>query len=451
MGRFDKYKTNKQDVKTDVAKEINLMRNQEQYNLQFIKITKLIKSPFNKFDEYKDSKHEKWLEIKNSIQEYGVLNPFKVILNEQGSYEVLAGWNRTQMIKELISEGNEKFLEGVPCYVLPTNTSEIDQQIIAEIDNTGEGHTDPQEVRESIARLAILYQQKNEQEGTNKSIVKQISQDTGLGERQVQRYNSINKKMIPALQDYFDNKQINIENGSKIADLPEEGQKLILNILEQSDSNKKISADEIKIVKEQSQKLKEELREKEELTKKLEEQASILEEQKRKLEEQKQKEIEEKDVQIKNTLLKLEEREIELKNKLEQERENLETKEINKFKQELENLINDKETLSLEKEELEEEKKQLEQKTAQKEKEVESLKNKIKDLEKKKEENQQSKIDSSKMEELKLEIKMRENIKDIIHKLGVVSTQISQNSSLKKNLQDELSKLKNSINQVNLS
>ena len=295
MGRFDKYKTNgakkqgEEDIQVGVAKEIELMKNQDQYNLQFIKITKLIKSPFNKFDEYKETKAEKWKEIKDSIQEYGILNPLKVVLNNQGLYEVLGGWNRTTMIRELIEEGNTQFLSGVPCYVL-TNISEIDQQIIAEIDNTGEGHTEPQEIRESIARLAILYKQKNEQNGTNKSIVKQISQDTGLGERQVQRYNSINKKMIPELRSYFDNKQINIENGSKIADLSEEGQKFILNLLEQSDSDKKISADEIKIAKEESLRLKEnyekKLQEKEELAKKLEKQTSVLEEEKKKIQEQ---------------------------------------------------------------------------------------------------------------------------------------------------------------------
>lgn len=465
MGRFDKYKTNvtkkqgQEDIQAGVAKEIELMKNQDQYNLQFIKITKLIKSPFNKFDEYKESKAGKWKEIKDSIKEYGILNPLKVILNDQGLYEVLGGWNRTQMIKELIDEGNTKFLDGVPCYVL-TNISEIDQQIISEIDNTGEGHTEPQEVRESIARLAILYQQKNEQNGTNKSIVKQISQDTGLGERQVQRYNSINKKMIPELQSYFDNKQINIENGSKIADLDEEGQKFILNLLEQSDSSKKISADEIKIAKEQSKNLQEkyekELQAKEELAKKLEEQTSVLsvlEDEKKKLQEQNKQALEEKDKEIKNALLKIEEREVELKSKLEQERENLETEQIQKFKNELEKLSGDKEILSLQKEELEAEKEQLEKKVTkameEKEKEIKQLKNKIENLEKKESEKKDN-LDATKIEELKLEIKIKESIKDVIYKLGIISTQISKNESLKKNLQDELEKLQDTIKQVDL-
>lgn len=421
MGRFDKYKgkTTNEEKQSSAVGEIALLKTQEQYNLQFIKVTKLIKSQFNKFDEYKESKPEKYEEIKNSIKEYGILNPLKVVLNSQGLYEVLGGWNRTQMIKELIDEGNTQFLDGIPCYVL-NNISEIDQQIIAEIDNTGEGHTEPQEVRESIARLSILYQKKNEETGTNKSIVKQISQETGLGERQVQRYNSINKKLLPELQTYFDNKQISVENGAKLADLSEDGQKLILELLQKSDEDKKVTANEIKVAKEQSQKIEQEyqrnLKEKEEKEKELQEQIKNLEIQ--------------KEEEIQELLLKLQDQEEKLKKQLENLKTNEEQEELQEELQlQIEELIAEKEKLSNEKLSFEEKMKNIEEdlkkdfqkKSEDKEKEIQNLKKEIQtlseNLSKKNEET--PKLTKEELEKIEKEIKVKETISQLknLHKV----------------------------------
>lgn len=334
-----KFKNFSLGVENSTARqELNLMKNQDSFNLQFINISDLDKSPFNHFKEYKESNPTKYNEIKESIRHLGIINPLKVIPvdGQPHKYEVLGGWNKRNMVEELIAEGDTRYLKGVPCRVLPKNTPEIDQQIIAELDNTGEGHTDPVEVRESIARLAKLYKEKNIELGINSSIVKQISNNTGIGERQVQRYNAINQKLIPELQTFFDEKKLNIESASKIAAMDEDAQRLILFMVQSGES---IGKEEIQLAKEQNERMNISLAETKEKIKALE--ISLEEERKNTSNEKLQAlrdelELKELEAQEKEETLKTEIEKLKQQSSSNEETEN----KINELRRELRNQLN---------------------------------------------------------------------------------------------------------------
>lgn len=199
-------------------------------------------------------------EIAESIRKYGLMHNLLLIPvdDETGTYEydILSGEQRYWSIGKLLEEGNTDFIPGVPSRIIDKNTSEIDQKIIIEEANLKQRNYDSKTMREAINRLDELYRQKNAEEGAKLNTTKQIAEKTGLKERQVQRYNAINKKLIPELQAAFDEQKIIIEDAAKYANMDEDSQILIANLL---NSNQEVNKKEIELIKQETKKKEAEL------------------------------------------------------------------------------------------------------------------------------------------------------------------------------------------------
>jgi len=224
------------------------------------------------YDEIRPSDSNKYpinsvIEIKESISQYGLLHNLVLMPVEDDSnykYEIKSGEQRYLAIGMLLDEGNEDFIVGIPSRVLDKNTSDLDQQIILEEANIKQRSYDPETMRAAVERLRELYKKKNIKEDLNISVTKQVAKTAGIGERQVQRYNAVNDKLIPELQEAFDKSAISLEKAAQFASLDEDTQHLVVELLK---SNKNISKNEIELVKkaalEKEELLEKQLKEKE--------------------------------------------------------------------------------------------------------------------------------------------------------------------------------------------
>lgn len=212
-------------------------------------------------DNKYETKRAKIDEIKESIKRFGILfyNLIVIPIEEENyKYKILAGETRHKAIGELLDEGDKTFVPGIRCIVINKDTPIVDQKIIIEETNLIQRDYDAKTKSEAMARLRDLYKEKNEKDGTNNSITKQIAEQTGIGERQVQKYLSLDK-LIPDLKAYFDESKITIDKAAQFANLSEADQMIVVELLRQnSDASKK----EVERVKEEIKIREESLHEK---------------------------------------------------------------------------------------------------------------------------------------------------------------------------------------------
>jgi len=221
--------------------------------------------PWEDMRPSEDNKYEvkrpKIDEIKESIKRFGFLFFNLIVIpieEEKYKYKILAGETRHIAIGELLDEGDKTFVPGIRCIVINKDTSIVDQKIIIEETNLIQRDYDAKTKSEAMARLRDLYKEKNEKDGTDKSITKQISEQTGIGERQVQKYLSIDK-LIPDLRAYFDDSKITIDKAAQFTNLSEADQMIVVELLRQ---NNNVSKKEVERVKEEIKKKEESLHEK---------------------------------------------------------------------------------------------------------------------------------------------------------------------------------------------
>lgn len=199
-------------------------------------------------------------ELKESLRVRPLIHNLTVIpVDEENShyYKILAGERRWRAIGELLAEGNEKFKSGIRCFVIDKNTSETEQKIIMEESNLNQREYTPQARREALERLSELYRQKNLLDGKNidDNVTKRVAEKAGFGERQAQRYIAVNDRLIPELKTAFDESKITLENAAKFANMDEETQKLVVNLLK---SDREVTKNEIELIKKETKKKEDE-------------------------------------------------------------------------------------------------------------------------------------------------------------------------------------------------
>lgn len=235
-------------------------------------------------------------EVEESIEKFGLFHNFVLIPIEEDNYKykIVSGEQRYHAVGNLLNKGNKRYIAGVPAKILDKNTSETDRKIIQEEANIKQRNYDPQTTREAVGRLTELYKIKNKEENKDESVVKQVSEATGLGNRQVQRYNAVNTKLIDELKKEFDKANIPLERAAQFANMDQDTQKLVLELL---DTNKNITKNEIEEIKKASDLKEEELKEK---INELSEETNSYDLQKKELEAQ----IQEKENAIEESILK---------------------------------------------------------------------------------------------------------------------------------------------------
>lgn len=194
-------------------------------------------------------------DLAQSIKDNGLMHNIEVLdisTDEKREFRILSGERRYQAIKHL-KELGVKF-DTIPCKVIK-GLSEIDEEIHLIKGNSDTRVITEEEKRKQIERLTELYNIKNKHQGTNINAKKEIAKELQVSERTIERYNNINTKLIPELQEFFDNKLITLTDGDKFAKLDEQVQLSILEVLKQQS---KISKEELEIIKNENSKLVEE-------------------------------------------------------------------------------------------------------------------------------------------------------------------------------------------------
>lgn len=303
-------------------------------------------------------------DLAQNIKENGLMHNIEVLdisNTEKKEFRILSGERRYQAIKHLRETG-VKF-DTLPCKVIK-GLNEIDEEIHLIKGNSDTRVISEEEKRKQIERLNELYNIKNKYQGTKINAKKEIAKELQVSERTIERYNNINNKLIPELQDFFDNKLITLTEGDKFAKLDEQVQFAILEVLKQQN---KISKEEIEIIKTENSKLLEEKALKEKQLKEKEDLITTYQKINNELEEK-----------SRNIKIKLEEKEKEkllIREQLAKEFENNKKDEIDKLNEKLK-IINEEKAKLLQSEKENAEK--LKNNNIQLENKVNELENKLK-------------------------------------------------------------------------
>ncbi|MGL5152164.1 MAG: ParB N-terminal domain-containing protein [Clostridium sp.] len=257
-------------------------------------------------------------DLTRSIEENGLMHNIEVLEvldGEKKSFKILSGERRYQAIKRLREATGSPKYDYVPCKVIK-GLDEIEEEIHLIKGNSDTRILSEEEKRLQIKRLNELYTLKGEHsKGDNgRKLIpkKEIAKELQMSQRTVERYTNVNEKLIPELQEFFDNKVISLTDADKFAKFDEEMQYSVLEILR---NQNKISKEQIETIKEENQRLSEEKELKE---KQLKEKEVLIEEYQKEGEEIKDA-LRDKEEEKKALLDKLK-REIEEENKEEVER-----------------------------------------------------------------------------------------------------------------------------------
>lgn len=255
--------------------------------------------PRQKIKENKKNHYpkEKMESLQESILQFGLQQNLSVIyLTEDDSFVLEAGHRRTQALDNLIQEFanyeneedpryqlylknvHEYSQKGYPCrvtFILSDNIQYdyededdleqipdevIDSEIRLIATNEEVRKADPATQALNVARLKKLYERKNMGKSRKEMIAvnKQIAEDLNISEKQVRRYDAIDK-LIPELKEAFKERQITLSDGMNFAKLTEEEQRIILSLVKKGD---KVSKEEIEALRKENAELEKEIQKK---------------------------------------------------------------------------------------------------------------------------------------------------------------------------------------------
>lgn len=211
----------------NVGNKIKVMKNKEKDDIRFIDINEIHPSKLNRYPIEDIEK------LAESIERNGLIHNLLLSkLNDESEYkfEILSGERRYAAIKYLIENGSKQFEDGIRAKVIDSS-DDIEKEILLIEANEEVRNDDPARRRQMILRLEELYKLKAEKDGSDlRTISKDIANQVGIGERQVQRYRAVNT-LIPELAEAFDNGNLNLEKAASISKLSEETQQVIASML----------------------------------------------------------------------------------------------------------------------------------------------------------------------------------------------------------------------------
>ena len=287
----------------EIMGKLNQKKSNVPFNLKFIPRSRIT---FNKKNDYPQVDIEK---LAGRILHFGLIHNMEGYYDEdQDLYVIESGERRTRAIDFLLnkfSDYEEKdsqqykdFLDNVKGYEAgyPINVKrkrfaesgelseldEIDSEIRLMDANEEVRPTDPQDKYKRVVRRSELIERRNEllpyRDRVN--VNKEIGQTLGMSERQVQKYKNIDA-LIPELKEEFFRNNISLTEGANYSSLTEEEQQNILKLIQEG---KKVSADDIKKLKQEKEAAQTELIQKER-------ELSILKDESEQLQEKHEKEL----------------------------------------------------------------------------------------------------------------------------------------------------------------
>lgn len=267
-----------------LSEKAEILDNKESFDIRFIETSKIVPNPYNE-KVYELSGIESLAE---NIKEFGLNQNLEVNeIEEDGEkvYRLIGGHRRFKAIQLLIEQG--EVFEKLPCKV-ERNLTELEEKIRLIKSNIDTRELTPQEKRIQNEEITKLVKEYAETTGKKINVKKEVAKQTGQDIKTVERYNNINERLIPQLQEYFDSNKITFGEAYNFAVLDEQMQLAILDILQNKD---KITKEELIAIRTENKKLveqaeakdkelemtKKELAEKEEEVKNLESEKSSLE------------------------------------------------------------------------------------------------------------------------------------------------------------------------------
>lgn len=359
---------------SQIAESSDLLEAKKNYKIEFIKIEDLVPSQKNFYNLSNIDGLAEDIKI-NGLNDNLLVRPL-----DNGKFELIGGHRRYTAITKLIKEGDTRF-NLVPCQIRELNDLDMEIQLITDNANQRE-RTEIEKMRE-VETLTKLYQLKKERGEKVGIIRKRIAEDIGLSESQVQRYTSVNNKLIDELRTFLDEGKINVSSANEFSKLSQESQKSLVEVIK---NKMELTKSEAENLREKFRNLeKEKEREKEEINQRLENIKVQLE--KQNYEELKKKDEELKSVVNENSQLKnsmnrekqsleqelQEQLEKELENKKMQLEKSLEERYLNKFNSLQDSINKESEEKSQYKEELE----KLKLKQQEENENIEEIKNNI--------------------------------------------------------------------------
>lgn len=233
------------------------------------------------------------------------------------------------------------FEKGFPCKILnrTIKLDEIDELILLNEANMEVRELSPAKKAEKVALLQELYRKRNERDGITSSVQAKVAETLKISERQVRQYTAVNEKLIPELKEEFDRGDITLKNGSAFAQLDEEGQRSILELIKK---NGKVDAGDLAA-------LKEEKAQREQRIKELENELLAKDDELRKSEENIEQAIKKNNdlvLSLNRTKENFAQKEETLRQQLQEELEQNNETAMQELRDELEKIERDKQTLS---------------------------------------------------------------------------------------------------------
>ncbi|MGV1115340.1 ParB N-terminal domain-containing protein [Clostridium perfringens] len=192
-------------------------------------------------------------ELAEDIKLNGLNHNLVVRKLDNGHFELISGERRYTALSKLVKEGNKTFAL-VPCKVIEAN--DTDAEIILIQANAQTRELTEVEKLKQVQRLKELYKIKkaNGEKVTGK-VREIIANDLKLSPTQVGRYEKINSSLIPELKTVLEKGNLTIANASEFANLSEDNQKVILELI---NSNVNLSKNEAIELKNKLKKIEEE-------------------------------------------------------------------------------------------------------------------------------------------------------------------------------------------------
>ena len=201
-----------------------------QENVKNINIDLLIPFENHPFKKRNGVENE---ELKESIQENGLLEPIIVRSFSAGTYEIISGHRRVEVCKELE-------IQTVPAIVRDMSK---DEAIIAMVDsNLQREHLLPSE--KAFAYKMKLEAMKHQGKATSRQLVGKLESADKISEsesgRQVQRYIRLTH-LIPELLKLVDEERIAFTPAVELSYLPENEQRMLSEEIEYADATPSLS------------------------------------------------------------------------------------------------------------------------------------------------------------------------------------------------------------------
>ncbi|MGU8435572.1 ParB/RepB/Spo0J family partition protein [Clostridium perfringens] len=229
------------------VKKVEEIEARDNFKVEYIDIENIKRNEKN-FYEIVDIE-----ELAEDIKLNGLNHNLVVRKLDNGQFELISGERRYTALCKLVKEGNRTFAL-VPCKVIEVN--DTDAEIILIQANAQTRELTEIEKLKQVQRLKELYKIKkaNGEKITGK-VREIIANDLKLSPTQVGRYEKINSSLIPELKTVLEKGNLTIANASEFANLSEDNQKVILELI---NSNINLSKNEAIELKNKLKKIEEE-------------------------------------------------------------------------------------------------------------------------------------------------------------------------------------------------